>query len=108
MDKLSTEQVAKKLGISKSALSRYILDGKITAPPETMAGGIRLRLWSESEIEKLRLALPKIANGRKTRYKKLREKQKTQPGAAQSQHAKTARAGSPKPVPHKSRKTKKK
>jgi len=103
MDKLSTEQVAKKLGISKSALSRYILDGKITAPPETMAGGIRLRLWSESEIEELRLALPKIANGRKTRYKKkqsavsnqksAKTKQKTQPRAA---------------VPHKSRKTKKK
>jgi len=38
MDKLSTEQVAKKLGISKSALSRYILAGKVSAPPETMAG----------------------------------------------------------------------
>jgi len=73
MSKLSTEQVAKKLGISKSALSRYILDGKVAAPPETMAGGMRMRLWSESEIEKLRKALPKIANGRKTRYSKLKK-----------------------------------
>ena len=70
MDKFSTEQVAKKLGISKSALSRYILSGKVVAPPETMAGGIRLRLWAESDIERLREALPKIANGRKTRYQK--------------------------------------
>ena len=70
MPKLSTPQVAKKLGLSKASLSRYILMGKVPAPPETMAGGIRLRLWSESDIEGLKRALPKIANGRKTRYKK--------------------------------------
>ena len=93
MNKLSTEQVAKVLGISKSALSRYILAGKVGAPPETMAGGIRMRLWSESDIERLRNTLPKIANGRKTRYSKLREKQKAQPSAA---------------VPHKTRKPKRK
>lgn len=77
MSNLSTEQVAKKLGISKSALSRYILTGKVPAPPETMAGGIRLRLWSESEVEELRRALPKIANGRKTRWQKQKKQPKT-------------------------------
>jgi predicted transcriptional regulator len=70
MSKLSTEQVAKVLGVSKSALSRYIIAGKVAAPPETMAGGILMRLWSENDIERLRNTLPKIANGRKTRYKK--------------------------------------
>jgi len=70
MSKLSTEQVAKKLGIGKSSLSRFILAGKVPAPPETMAGGIRLRLWSEADIKRLREVLPKIANGRKTRYQK--------------------------------------
>jgi len=29
-----------------------------------------LHLWSEEEIEHVRQLLPKIANGRKTRYKK--------------------------------------
>lgn len=77
MPKLSTEQVAKKLGIGKSSLSRYILAGKVPAPLETMAGGIRLRLWSEKDIERLREVLPKIANGRKTRYQKQRKKQTT-------------------------------
>src|SRR5262245_40297287 len=121
---LSTEQVAKKLGISKSALSRYILTGKIEAPPETMAGGIKLRLWTEEEIERLRQALPKIANGRKTRYQKLRDKnapagvpvphkpgstkEKMQAGASQPQHAKTARVGGPKTALQKKQKTKKK
>jgi predicted DNA-binding transcriptional regulator AlpA len=78
MFKLSTEQVAKKVGISPPTLSRHIKAGKVPAPPETMAGGIRLRLWSESDIERLREVLPTIKNGRKTRYQKLREKQKAQ------------------------------
>jgi predicted DNA-binding transcriptional regulator AlpA len=70
MQKMSTPQVARKLGLSKASLSRYILAGKVPAPPETMAGAIRLRLWSESDIERLKKVLPTIANGRKTRYKK--------------------------------------
>jgi predicted DNA-binding transcriptional regulator AlpA len=75
MKKLSTGQVARKLGIRSNTLSRYITSGKISAPPEIMAGGMRMRLWSDSDIEKLREALPKVKNGRKTRYQKLREKQ---------------------------------
>jgi predicted DNA-binding transcriptional regulator AlpA len=70
MAMLSTQQVAKKLGLGKATLSRHIKAGKVPAPPETMAGGMRMRLWSESDIERLKEVLPKIANGRKTRYKK--------------------------------------
>jgi len=70
MPQLSTQQVAKKLGLSNASLSRYILMGKVPAPPDIMAGGMRMRLWSESDIERLKEVLPKIANGRKTRYKK--------------------------------------
>jgi predicted DNA-binding transcriptional regulator AlpA len=76
--RLSTNQVAKKLGLTSASLTRYILAGKVLAPPEVMAGGMRMRLWSESDIAQLRKTLPKIANGRKTRYQKLREKQKAQ------------------------------
>jgi len=77
MAKFSTEQVAKKLRISGASLSRYIKAGKIPAPPEVMAGGIRLRLWDESDIQRLQEILPKIANGRKTRYQKQPKKQTT-------------------------------
>ena len=73
MSKLSTEQVAKKLGIPKSTLSRYILADKVPAPGETMVGAIRLRLWSESDIEQLKEILPNVADGRKTRYSKLQK-----------------------------------
>jgi predicted DNA-binding transcriptional regulator AlpA len=92
MRKLSTKQVAKKLSLTAASLSRYIKAGKVVAPPETMAGGIKLRLWSEAQIERLRNVLPKIANGRKTRYQKSRAKEKPQPRTA---------------VPHKTRPKKK-
>ena len=88
----SSRQAAKKLGIDVGTLSRYISSGKIPAPKTTAAGGMTVHLWTELEIEHVRQLLPKIANGRKTRYQKLREKQKAQPEAA----------------PHKSRKPKKK
>ena len=81
MDTFSTNQVAKKLGIGKTTFKPLHSSGKVAAPPETMAGGMRMRLWSESDIEGLRKALPKIANGRKTRYQKLRDKQKGSPQA---------------------------
>jgi predicted DNA-binding transcriptional regulator AlpA len=70
MQKLSTDQVAKLLGLDPATLSRYIKAGKLSAPEPIMAGGMRMRLWSESDIERLKEVLPKIANGRKTRYKK--------------------------------------
>jgi predicted DNA-binding transcriptional regulator AlpA len=104
----SSRQVAKKLGIDIGTLSRYISAGKVPPPTTSTAGGMSVHLWTEAEIEHVSQLLPKIANGRKTRYSKLREKQKAQPRASQPQHAKTARAGGPKAVPHKSRKPKKK
>ncbi len=80
---LSTTQVARRLGIATKSLSRYIAAGKVPAPQIIQVGGIRVHAWTEEEVEHVRKLLPKIANGRKTRYQKLREKQKkTQPGAA--------------------------
>ena len=90
---ISTNQAAKRLGITGATLSRYIAARKIPAPQTVMAGGLKVHAWTEAEIEHVRQLLPKIANGRKTRYQKLREKRKAQPRAA---------------VPQKTRKTKKK
>lgn len=75
---LSSEQVAKKLGIRSSTLSRYLAAGKLPRPKTASAGGITIYLWTDEEIEAARKLLPKIANGRKTRYQKLRDKQKAQ------------------------------
>ncbi len=66
----STRQVAKKLGLGENTLSRYIADKKVPAPETIQAGNLVVRVWSDQDVEKVRKILPKIANGRKTRYKK--------------------------------------
>jgi predicted DNA-binding transcriptional regulator AlpA len=75
MKTYSTRQVAQELGISWPTLNRYIRDKKIPIPPVTELGSARVRVWSEEDIRKVREMLPKIENGRKTRYKKKSTKQ---------------------------------
>jgi len=72
----STQQAAKKLGIDARSLNRYIAAKKVPAPPMTRVGGVKVRLWADQDIAKTRKLLPKIANGRKTRYQKQREQAK--------------------------------
>jgi predicted DNA-binding transcriptional regulator AlpA len=91
MKQYTTREAARKLGLNVKSIQRYIAAGKISAPPIQNLGGGKFRVWTEAEIEHVRKLLPKIANGRKTRYQKLREKQKAQ--------AKS-------PVPHKTKKKK--
>ena len=79
----STAQAAKKLGIDPKTLSRYIAAGKVPAPKVFNVGTASLHGWTEGDIEQLRQILPKIANGRKTRWQKLKAKNKeAQPRAA--------------------------
>ena len=66
----STTEAAKKLGITQAALSKYIKANKVPAPRTKTSGKMTIHLWTEEEVENLRQLLPKIANGRKTRYKK--------------------------------------
>ena len=70
MTSYSTNQAAKKLGITGAALSRYIKAGKVPAPKVVQTGWKDVHSWTDEDIERLRKLLPKIANGRKTRYKK--------------------------------------
>ena len=81
-NRYSTAQAAKKLGLSMMSVHRYIVAKKIPVPPMSLVGNVRVRLWSERDIERVRALLPKIANGRKTRYSKPKNK---------------AQNGSPKP-----------
>ncbi len=80
MKTFSTTQAARKLGIDPMTLSRYIKAKKVPAPKIFAVGDSSLHAWTEEEIEHVRKLLPKIANGRKTRYQKLGEKQKAQAG----------------------------
>jgi predicted DNA-binding transcriptional regulator AlpA len=67
---ISTRQAAKKLGLGFKTLSHYIEQGKVPAPTILKVGTATLHAWTDEEIEYVRKILPKIANGRKTRYKK--------------------------------------
>ena len=70
MSAFSTREAASRLGITAAALSRYIRDKKVPAPQIVQTGKASMHLWTAEEIEHVRQLLPKIANGRKTRYKK--------------------------------------
>lgn len=78
---ISSNQAAMRLGIAVSTLSRYLKAGKLPTPKIVMAGDLEVYDWTEEEIEQARRLLPKIANGRKTRWQKARKKQKTPPRA---------------------------
>jgi predicted DNA-binding transcriptional regulator AlpA len=77
MPSYSTRQAAKKLGLPSTTLAQYIAAKKVPAPKPIRIGGVLVRAWSESDIERARAILPKIANGRKTRYQKQPKKQTT-------------------------------
>lgn len=65
MKTYSTREAAKLLGIHLVTLQRHIAAGKISAPPVQHIGGNRFRAWTLRDIERVRKALPRIANGRK-------------------------------------------
>ena len=67
MSGISTREVARKLGISLISLQRYIAAKKITAPKLQRLGGMRLRLWTDRDIKRVRKELPGIKNGRSKR-----------------------------------------
>src|SRR6476660_7780337 len=96
MSTYSTRDAAKKLGIDMSTLSRYITLKKVPEPKSVTSGGMTIHLWTEAEIEHVRQLLPKIANGRKTRYKK-----QSALSNQQSASAKKKKTQARVPAPHK-------
>jgi len=73
MNGYTTRQAAAKIGISHISLTRYIAAKKIPAPKVQRFGG-KFRVWTNEDIERVRKLLPKIKNGRKTRYQKQKGK----------------------------------
>ena len=79
MATFSTNQVAKRLGIATKTLSRYIAQKKVPAPRIIEVGGSIVHSWTKADIKTLQQLLPKIANGRKTRYQKQQKRTKNKP-----------------------------
>ncbi len=90
------------LGISHNALAVYVRSGKIPSPEEAKHGERTVHSWTEEEVEHVRKLLPKIANGRKTRWQRQREADRRK--QRKSEKKTQARA----PAPHKKQGSKKK
>jgi len=88
MSGYSTVRVAKQLGISIMTLHRYMRDRKIPAPRVQELAGVRVRVWTDADVERVRKLLPKIANGRKTRYQKKQVEVRNQQSAKQTKQKK--------------------
>lgn len=67
---ISTREAAKRLKIHFTTLAHYIAEGKLPRPTIIEIGNRSVHAWTETQVEEARQLLPKIANGRKTRYQK--------------------------------------
>lgn len=56
----STGEAAKAVGITRATLQAWIAAGKIAAPAAQDLGKIRVRLWSASDVARLRQQKAKI------------------------------------------------
>lgn len=70
MKVISTREAAKRLKIHFTTLAHYIAKGKLPRPAIITIGNRRVHAWTEAQVEETRNLLPKIKNGRKTRYQK--------------------------------------
>jgi excisionase family DNA binding protein len=53
LDSLNTADAAKKVGIGRNTLQRWIRDGHVKAPKAILQNGRAVRLWSNSDIKRL-------------------------------------------------------
>lgn len=69
-------EAAKALKINRTTLQRWIVAGKVKAPPLVIQGNQAARLWSKDEVAKLRQLLPRLrykaTNGRSIRRSRKR------------------------------------
>ncbi len=54
MKTYSTVEVARLLGIGNDTLHRWIHTKKVPAPPVQSVGGLSIRLWTETDMDKVR------------------------------------------------------
>lgn len=55
--KLSTTEVAQKLGIDQGNLQRLIREKRIPFPPLVSVGRLKIRLWTTRDVQRVRKAL---------------------------------------------------
>ena len=72
MSPMSTEDVARKVGINRVTLERWLSDGKVAVPKKLRIGRSEFRNWTDADVERIRKY--KAANYRKGRGRKPKSK----------------------------------
>jgi hypothetical protein len=65
MKSYSTREAAKRLGIALVTLQGHVAKRTFAPPPLTNVGGVRVRLWTDRDIRRVRKALAEVRPGRK-------------------------------------------
>jgi predicted site-specific integrase-resolvase len=76
METFSTAQVAAQVGIDRVTLERWIRDDKVKLPKTIVVGSRRFRLWTATDVERVRQLKAKNyckGRGRKPRKKGKRD-----------------------------------
>jgi predicted site-specific integrase-resolvase len=71
MKTLSTKEVAEKVGVNRVTLQRWLLSGKLNEPHRVKLAGVDVRIWTESDLERVR-------RYKETHYRKGRGRKKTE------------------------------
>jgi hypothetical protein len=69
---LSTEDVARKIGINRVTLERWLSNGKVAAPGKIRIGRSEFRNWTDADMERVRKY--KLQNYRKGQDRKAKPK----------------------------------
>jgi excisionase family DNA binding protein len=72
MKRYSTSEAAEKCGVHHITLQRWVSEGKIKAPRKSRVGGVVVRLWSDTDLRRIRKFKQK--NYRKGRGRKPKPK----------------------------------
>jgi excisionase family DNA binding protein len=76
MAPLSSDDVARLVGVHRSTLERWIKEGRVSRPSPFMYGRQKLRLWAKQDIENLREYKVENYNKKPRRKKAARTKAK--------------------------------
>jgi len=70
---LTTAEAAWAVGVTRTTIQNWIASGKIRPPEPTFRGARGVRLWTESDIARLREAKKRVYGKRPGRPRKVRK-----------------------------------
>lgn len=68
MSGYTTAQAATAIGVSKNTLLRWLYDGVLKEPKQTMVANSNWRVWTEDDIERARKVKSTMRRGPKPRH----------------------------------------